>query len=306
MHLMKWTRLVSLACGLVLVGSVSAKALMIAPQPLQMRLATADGAVVGKVTSIEEKSVAAPRFPNDTMPAEYKIAVIKIEKAFGNIKKGTEVRVGFIPPPPANPNPNPMLIRPGLRRFPQVQLAKDQEVCLLLQQHFDAPFYIVNNYPDAIFKTKETAANFDKDVAEIERLSRFLADPMGGLESKKAEDRLTTVALLISRYKAGRVMPEGSKMEPIAAAESKAILMTLAEADWTEAKVVGPRPIGLGFWPTDPQNLFFRLGLTPQDGWTPPEDLKKLPEAAKKWLRDNADSYRIQHMVAAKKKETDK
>ena len=79
--------------------------------------------------------------------------------------------------------------------------------------------------------------------------------------------------------------------------------MTLAEADWTERK---PAPGQLMMWQTTPQNLFFRLGLTPQDGWNPPEDPKKLPEMAKKWLRDNSDSYRIQRFVAGKKDQAEK
>jgi len=45
---------------------------------------------------------------------------------------------------------------------------------------------------------------------------------------------------------------------------------------------------------------------TPQDGWTLPEDIKKVPDAAKKWLRDNADSYRIQRYVTTKKTEPGK
>ena len=66
---------------------------------------------------------------------------------------------------------------------------------------------------------------------------------------------------------------------------------------------INPR---FGFQMNTPRNLFYRLNLTPQDGWTAPEDLKKFPDAAKKWLRDNADSYRIKHFVSATKKEDSK
>ena len=53
---------------------------------------------------------------------------------------------------------------------------------------------------------------------------------------------------------------------------------------------------------TGPQQVFFRLGLTEKDGWTPPKDYKQFPEAASRWLKDHADTYRIQRFVAEEKK----
>jgi hypothetical protein len=304
----RWFRVACMAILLALVGSVSARAIMIRPSDVLQRVALADGIVVGKVASIEEKTVSALQFPMAPNKVEYKIAVIQIEKAFGNIKKGKEVRVGFIPPVPAI-NPGPGVIRPTIRRLPQVHLVKDQEVCLFLNPHFEAPFFVATNYMDVIIKVKENPAPFDKDVADVERYSKLLADPMSGLEAKKIEDRLTTVALLLGRYQVVRpsAVPGAPKKEPIPPAESKAILMALAEADWTEKPPAGPGGlIGSQMWQTRPQNLFFRLGLTANDGWNQPEDPKKVPDAAKKWLRDNADSYRIQRFVQAKKDETGK
>jgi hypothetical protein len=55
-----------------------------------------------------------------------------------------------------------------------------------------------------------------------------------------------------------------------------------------------------------PQTIFFQLGLTPKDGWTPPKDFKQLPDEAKKWLKDNADKYVIQRFVYEKKDKEDK
>lgn len=304
MSLTKWSRVASVALVLGLAGVVSARAMMIAPQPILQRVATSDGVVVGKVTSIEEKSTSAAQFPMAPNKIEYKVAVVKVEKAFGNIKKGAEVRVGFIAPIPVV-NPGPGVIRPNIRRRPDVQLAKDQEVCLFLNKHFEADFYVAPAYFSVITRTKDNKAAFEKDVAEVECCSRLLADPMSGLEAKKADDRLATVALLLTRYQSVRPYSTGTpKKEPIPAGESKAILTTLAEADWTEQPPTGPRPIAIFGWQTQPRSLFFRLGLTAKDGWTPPEDQKKLPDAAKKWLRDNADSYRIQCFVAEKKEET--
>jgi len=40
-----------------------------------------------------------------------------------------------------------------------------------------------------------------------------------------------------------------------------------------------------------------QLGVGEKDGWRPPTDFQQIPAAAKKWLKDNAASYRIQSFV---------
>jgi hypothetical protein len=84
------------------------------------------------------------------------------------------------------------------------------------------------------------------------------------------------------------------KQEPIDGARSKRILEALADADWSNT----PGRPGM----LNPQSMFFRLGLTPQDGWEPPKDFRQLPEIAKKWLKDYADSYRVKQFVSEEKK----
>ena len=80
----------------------------------------------------------------------------------------------------------------------------------------------------------------------------------------------------------------------------------VAWAGWIEliCGQASPDPIGRpnpgAIEPLDARRVFFRLGLTAQDGWTPPRDAKALPDAAKQWLKDNAEKYRIQRLVADK------
>src|SRR5262249_55070534 len=69
---------------------------LIAPAPVARRVALADVVVVGKVVGIEEKTVAAPRFPGDPNTVDYKIAVVKVEDSALNPKGVTHVRVGFL------------------------------------------------------------------------------------------------------------------------------------------------------------------------------------------------------------------
>jgi hypothetical protein len=280
-------------CLALLAGSALAK--IAAPAPIAQRVATADVIVVGKVTSFADKGVTAPRFPGDTEKAQYQIAIVKVTDGLLGARGVKEVRVGFIPPPPAGGDPGApgRPIRP-IRRYPSVQLTVGQEVCLFLTRHLDADFYVPPAYFSAIDKT---APDFENSIAEVKKCARFLADPKAGLESKKADDRLLTAALLLFHYRTPRDNGGAPKTEPIDATESKLILKVLAEADWAAAGA-GPR----GFQMT-PQALFYQIGATEKDGWKPPTDFNQFPAEAKKWLNDNAEKFRIERFVPPAKKE---
>ncbi len=90
----------------------------------------------------------------------------------------------------------------------------------------------------------------------------------------------------IKRYRT----PRGSnKTTPISATRSKAILEALAATDWTK---IDPE------LRQSPQDLFVQLGVGAKDGFQQPADFQQFPAAAKKWLKDNAATYRIQSYVA--------
>ena len=67
-----------LGLGVLVAGQPAQKVAVIAPQPIPQRVATADAVLVGKVTNIEEKTVAAPAFPGAPQKVEYQIAVVKV------------------------------------------------------------------------------------------------------------------------------------------------------------------------------------------------------------------------------------
>ena len=167
---------------------------------------------------------------------------------------------------------------------------------LFLVKHPTEDFYVGVQYYDFINKTGD--ANFDKSMDEVRRAVKLLADPAAGFKSKDADDHFLTAALLVTRYRMRRV-GGADKTEPIDAEQSKQILQALADADWAP-KVGGP----FGFRLT-PQSVFFRLGLTPKDGWTQPKDFNQTADEAKKWLKDNADKYRIERFVADKEEKKD-
>jgi hypothetical protein len=275
-----------LAVTLTVVGMpASAKAVAIRPFPLPERVALADAAVVGQVTTIQDKPVSAVPFAGAEEKVEYTIAVIKVEDGLFGVKGLTHVKVGF-QTPPAGGVGGPIR-RPGGFRMPR--LTAGEEGCFLLAKHPTEPFFTLQGM-DRVINQKDNP-NYKKELATVKHCAKLLSDPTAGLKAKNADDRFLTAAMLVARYTAF-LQPVGAKREPIDAGQSKLILHALAEADWSKP-----------FSPTEPtaQAVFGRLGLGPADGWNPtPQTFQKpngFAEAARKWLKDNADTYRIKRVV---------
>jgi hypothetical protein len=259
----------------------AAHAKIAVPQPPHpaIRAALADCIVVGKVTSIEEKPVDALAAPGAKDKVPYTVAVVKVDEAITGAKGLTHVRVGFLP-------------RQGRLAAFQFQLAKDQEVCLVLQSHFDGAFYTATYAYDAIDR-KTSGEVFDKQVNDLKKYVKLLADPKPGLTAKDVQERVETAAMLVAKYRTPRPAAAPPKTEPVDAETSKLVLQALADADWAPKNVVDYR--------MTPLAVFQQLGLTEKDGWTTPKDYKQIPDAAKKWLKENAGTYRIQAFVVEKK-----
>ena len=266
--------------------------MMIAPPPLAQRAALADVIVVGKVTGFGDKLVSAVP-PTGGAKVDYQIATVQVADPVSGLKDVKEIKVAFIPPPPPDPPPapgGPFIIR---KRYPQFTLALDQEACLFLIKHPTEDFYVGQAYYDVINKN---TPDFDKSMDEVKRCVKLLADPTASLKGQNNDDRFLTAAMLIARYRTPK--PGEMKTEPIDAEQSKLILQALADADWN-AK---PKPgIGFGGFQMTPQAIFFRLNLTPQDGWMQPMDAKAIPDAAKQWLKDSTEKYQIQRFAGDKK-----
>jgi hypothetical protein len=157
-------RFAALAGLAVLVAATPATAMMIAPSPIPLRIARADVVITGKVIKIEDKAVDALSFPTAKEKSQYRIAVVKIDDPILNAKGIKEIRVGFmLPPPPPPPPPPGAPIRIG-PKFRGVILAENEEVCLFLTKHFDADFYTMPAYFDAIKKANNN--DFEKNVEE--------------------------------------------------------------------------------------------------------------------------------------------
>jgi hypothetical protein len=245
--------------------------------PLPNRMATAELVVLGKVTAIENNTVAVAPFPGAKNKVEYKIAVITVSEPL-LAPKGTKViRLGFVPLPPM------VVVSP-----PPFQPTVGQEGCFFLSKHGTGDFQVVAGQLNFIDKKR---ADFAKDVALLKRCAKILADTDTALKAKSAEDRFLAAAMLVARYRT-RSSPN-AKLEPIEAEQSKRILEAIAGGDWTPTT---------DFTKLSPLMVLGRLPLTAKDGWMPPPltDRKAYTAYARQWLREHAGKYRIQRWVAQK------
>jgi hypothetical protein len=274
---------------------VAKRVMLIAPAPIFERVARSESIVTGKVTEIAEKTMSLPAFPGAKDKMEYLVALVKIDDGIQGAKGLTHLKVGFRAPQAAAPG-GPIRIGGGRG---EAKLEKDQEVLLFLTPHHTGEFQIMEAYFDVVDKKADT---FDKDVEAAKKYAKLAADPEKGLKSKDATERLTTAAMLIARYRTPRPSTTEPKQEPIDAGQSKLILNTLAESDWTPPKPGGPA----GNNQLTPLNLFFRLNLTDKDGWKPPMDGNKFNEAAQQWIKDNKDKFVIKRFVVEKDEKKDK
>ena len=288
-----WTGLVGLSCLAAMTVPAVGRAMMPAPAPIPLRVAVSDAVVVGKVTGFGDKLVNAKSIYGDAK-VDYQIAIVQVQDAILGVKEAKEIKVGFLPPPPPPPPPVPGRPFVLVKQHPGFTLTLDQEACLFLVKHPTEDFYVGVNYYDFINKKDNLA--FDKNLDEVKRAAKLLGDPAAGFKAKEADDHFLTAALLILRYKT-RTLGGAGKTELIDAEQSKQILQALADADWAPK---APVPGVIGYALT-PQVAFFRLGLTEKDGWKQPQDVKQIADAAKAWLKDNADKYRIERFVAEKK-----
>jgi hypothetical protein len=273
----RWNRgfsAVAACLALALVAS-SALALAIAPPPGPARIASSDAVIVGKVVGIEPQDVKV-----DTVT--YRIAVVQVEEAIRGAKDSKSVRIGFVPAP-TGPAKGP-IIRPGARG---VQLQVGNEGIFLLTKRAKENFYFFGG-PFGYFLSSETKG-FPKEVAAVKGIARVATDPEAALKSKDAEDRLIAAAVLIERYRTYRGSGK-PRAEPVDTGLSKQILLALADADWNTAH-------DAGMFRPNPVNLFYRLGVTQADGWSPPKGDNPAP-SMQSWLRDHAEKFRIQRFVS--------
>lgn len=243
------------------------------------QIATADAVFVGKVTAIEPVDVG------EKGALKYRIAIVTISEAIRGVKDVKSVRVGFIPPTP------PKVGAPKIGGGPRnPQLTVGQEGLFILSMHPEGKFYQAPNF--GAF-TASAQPNYKADVDRAKRVAAVMANTKQALQSKDADERLMAASILVAKYRTQR--GPGAQQEPIDADESKLILNAIANASWKPARFGDPNPY----------QLFNQLGITAQDGWKAPVNIKTqddLRDAVQAWVKDNGDTYRIKRFVAANEK----
>ena len=258
-----------------------------------------DAVVVGKVTEIEKDEVEVLPHQGATDKTKMKVAVIKIETGLVGAKNVTHVKVlmpGAAAEQPAQPDPG--LGRPiGRGGFGPISLKEGEEGLFFLAKHPTAANYFTINAGHNPVAIK--AETYKDDVAKVKAMVATLADPMAALKAEKVEDRLAATAVLLQKYRRGLTVP--AKEVAIPAEETKAILKTLLEADWTAADKPTP-----GFdYQSAPSNLVGQLGLYPgspnglaQIQTKPGESYNaKYQEAFKAWHAKAGDKFEIKKFV---------
>lgn len=285
---MGWRAFLAIAAVLIAEIGPAHGIVPLAEPSLPQRTALADLVLVGKVTALEPDLVKA--FPLLKIPRvgkiPYQIAVVSVQTSLLGMKTPGEIRVGYVVLPSVSQES-----QVKYRRLARLKLAEGQEGCFFLTKHPEEDFYVAQAAYDFLDKSKTKA--YDKKLAEIKHCAELLQDPEAGLQAKDQADRLLTATMLIFRYRTARYVYAGKPTTaPIEANQSRRILAALAEADWKEEEA----PLELS-----PFSLFTRLDLTPEDGWNPPASVPGQIAAAKKWLRENGSTYRIQKYVREEK-----
>ena len=256
------------------------------------KVARAEIVVSGKVSAVEKEMVNAIRFVGDKEKVPHKVVVIKIEKGLIGGDAITHVKVGFLPPPPADPAGG---VRPPVRGgFQQVDLKEGQEGVFFLTKHPSGEFYTIT---PLMAPLDPKAENYKAQAEQVKLAAAALADPMKALKAAKADDRFFAASALLAKYRSYPEDGRETEMVKVAADESKLILKSLAEADWKKNEPEGMNAM----------QAFYQLGLTDANGFKQPqvkpgEDFQDVVKAAYlKWLDGAGKDYQIQKIVPKKK-----
>ncbi len=266
-------RLLTAGIAIVLVAAIARADRMPDQTPL-LRVVSSPVSVIGKVSSLDRDTVEASSYPGVKEKTKYTIATVKVETNIRGAKGVTHLKVGFYPGSSGTG---------GSYKFPV--LKDGQDVCLFLNKHHEANFYVFPPLAPPLDVTEGNKAT----VEMLKRAAVVFDDSAKALKSAKAEDRLFAAGLLVVQY---RTQPFGraSASEPIPLEESQAILKILAGADWTQ-------PDG------EASTAFVNLGIANHPKFAkirpkPGDDLKALWLAEfKRWLVEDGKDYRIEKFV---------
>jgi hypothetical protein len=236
-----------------------------APSPA-VRFAQAECVLLGKLIAYENRPVKL-QMPGVAEPVPLDVAVLRVKTMFKGDERLTHVRVALY---------RGQAVPPGFEGVFHLNAHPQEAVYLASSDLYDYP------------AGREGNPNFDKQVEELRRFGRLMKDPEAGLQSKNADDRFLTAALLLTQYRTfNPVLHEkADQTEPIDARTSKLILHALAETDWN-------RPVA--DYRLTPWRVFNLLQVKPDDGLNLAglTNAQQQVQAVRSWLKDNEDKFRV-------------
>jgi hypothetical protein len=247
-------------------------------ESLAQKVAVADCVVFGKVTAIQDKLVPGK---GEMRGWDFTIVEVEVKESLYGAKGKKQVVFGF----PNIDNQGAKAAKPGLT------VGQVGYFCGLRDGTND--FYIV----PAGCSGADKEPGFEKDLTAVRRLSGLLEDPEKGLKSRDVEDRLLTASMLVLRncYAPWRRGSVGTA-KPIGAEQSKHILRALAEGDWKKNRQEVRHAIAA-------LQLAVKFGAPPLKDFPPVGGEEQWVAAAKQWLKQNAETYRIHQLWIDGKKD---
>jgi hypothetical protein len=265
--------------------------------PLPDRIVQSDIVVLGRVVALEPKDVAAV-FSESPYKLDYRIAVVKVKEVIHGQKELKELRLGFISPAQDRKVDKTGKAMPALWPLEFNPVKVGQEGMFFLRKHHQGNFY-VNFVLFGGFLASSDTPEFTKNLKNARRLDNVLKLPLEALKAENKSNRYLAATMLVTRYRLSWLKDPKLPEKAIADDESKLILKTLAEADWSDlTEAIAPSK-----YPLHPYQVFLQLGVTKADGYDPPKnapDVRDTLRYTQNWLRDNQEKYRIQCFTSSK------
>lgn len=268
MNAIRYVALAILVSAVVLGWPASSRAYLSMPkEPIAHKVAAADCVVLGKITAIRAKPQQGQVWRYSAKPQwDFTIVEVEVAETLTGPRGVKQARFGFR----------------NIKHYkPAIEVGQIGFFCGVKVGTND--FYIV---PTDCF-CEQNDPSFKKDLALARRLGGLLWNPDEGLKSKDADDRLLTAYLLLLRacYVPWR-HGETGKTEPIDRAQSKRILLALAEGNWnTHGQEVRDAVAAL--------QLAVKFGAPIMKSFPSQQGEDQWPADAKEWLKQNAATYRI-------------
>jgi hypothetical protein len=243
------------------------------------KLAVADSVVLGKITAVADTPVKGRLWRySDAAIWELTVVDVAVSEVFAGPPDEKVARFAFL---------SARLQGGSYETTPKV----GQTGCFFGVRIGKADYCIV---PTGGY-LEEHGETFAKDVDYARRGGRLLGDPAAGLKSKDPADRVHTAHLLLLRsifapFRYG----ETGKSEPLDAELSRQAMLALAEADWDVQGAEMKESLACLEWGA-------LHGAPPPKGLPTNRESDAWPAAAKAWLKDNAEKYRISRIFKGEK-----